>query len=151
LRCYLAGFQRDEQRKSIQSRRCDLSEADLVQQTFTTLAQTALLPIDARAHDDPAASSLLEAAFAGAVISGQTAYDWTYLALAVGLDCQMGTADEKFFQALQGGAIAKYLGWWLISDGLRCRTSRNNRAYYCVKNRRAAIFAACLIYVCIDR
>jgi hypothetical protein len=85
--------------------------ADFVQQTFTTLAQTALLPIDARAHDDPATFPLLEAAFAGAVISGQMVYDWTYLALAVGLDCQMVTADEKFFQALGGGAIAKYLGW----------------------------------------
>jgi predicted nucleic acid-binding protein len=88
-----------------------LSEANLVRQPVTTLAQAALLPIDARAHDDPATSPLLEAAFAGAVISGQTVYDWTYLALAVGLDCQMVTADEKFFQALRGGAIAKYLGW----------------------------------------
>jgi hypothetical protein len=48
--------------------------ADFVRQPVTTLAQTALLPIDARAHDDPATSPLLEAAFAWAVISGQTVY-----------------------------------------------------------------------------
>src|SRR5262245_27783673 len=32
------------------------------------------------------ASTLLGAAFAGAVQTGQTVYDWTYLALAVSLD-----------------------------------------------------------------
>jgi len=57
------------------------------------------------------ASPLLEAAFAGAVKSAQTVYDWTYLALAVWLDCQVVTADEKFYLALGNGAIAKHVCW----------------------------------------
>jgi predicted nucleic acid-binding protein len=55
------------------------------------------------------ASPLLEAAFAGALQTAQTVYDWTYLALAVTLDCQMVTADEKFYLALRGGALVKHL------------------------------------------
>jgi predicted nucleic acid-binding protein len=54
---------------------------------------------------------LLEAAFNGAVQSAQTVYDWTYLALAVALDCSVVTADEKFYLALQRGALAGHLCW----------------------------------------
>jgi predicted nucleic acid-binding protein len=57
------------------------------------------------------ATPLLEAAFDGAVQSAQTVYDWTYLALAVALDCPMVTADEKFYLALRSGALAKHLCW----------------------------------------
>ncbi len=57
------------------------------------------------------ASPLLEVAFDGAVQSAQTVYDWTYLTLAVSLDCPMVTADEKFYLALRGGALASYLCW----------------------------------------
>jgi predicted nucleic acid-binding protein len=56
-------------------------------------------------------SPMLEAAFDGAVQSTQTVYDWTYLALAVALDCPMVTADEKFYLALRGGALAGHLCW----------------------------------------
>ncbi len=54
---------------------------------------------------------LLEVAFIGALQTAQTVYDWTYLALAVSLNCQMATADEKFYQAIQNGALAKHILW----------------------------------------
>lgn len=54
---------------------------------------------------------LLEVAFAGALQTAQTVYDWTYLALAVSLNCQMVTADEKFYKALRTGLPAKHLLW----------------------------------------
>lgn len=57
------------------------------------------------------ASPLLKPAFEGAARSGHTVYDWTYLALAVALDCEMVTADEKFYQALSSGSLARHLCW----------------------------------------
>ncbi len=57
------------------------------------------------------ASPLLEPAFEGATQSTQTVYDWTYLALAVALDCAMVTADEKFYLALESGPLARHLCW----------------------------------------
>jgi predicted nucleic acid-binding protein len=56
-------------------------------------------------------SPLLEAAFDGAIQSMQTVYDWTYLSLAVALDCTMVTADEKFYLALQSGPLASHICW----------------------------------------
>jgi len=56
-------------------------------------------------------TSLLDVAFAGALQTAQTVYDWTYLALAVSLNCQMVMADEKFYKALQHGPLAKHLVW----------------------------------------
>ncbi len=50
-------------------------------------------------------------AFIGATSSGQTVYDWTYLALAVSLSCEMVTADEKFFQALGNTPLKSNLKW----------------------------------------
>lgn len=54
---------------------------------------------------------LLETAYAGALETAQTVYDWTYLALAVSLNCQMVTADERFYLALQGSGHARHLLW----------------------------------------
>lgn len=54
---------------------------------------------------------LLEAAFAGAIKTAQTVYDWTYLALAVSLNCQMVTADARFYRALQASRHAHHLLW----------------------------------------
>ena len=39
--------------------------------------------------------ALLESSFVGAELTGQTVYDWSYLALAVSLNCKMVTADES--------------------------------------------------------
>ena len=54
---------------------------------------------------------LLKPAFEGALRAAQTVYDWTYLALAVSLNCQMVTADEKFYRTLLGGPLAANLLW----------------------------------------
>lgn len=56
-------------------------------------------------------SPLLKPAFEGAARSAQTVYDWTYLALAVSLNCQMVTADDKFYRALSNGPLAGHLLW----------------------------------------
>jgi predicted nucleic acid-binding protein len=56
-------------------------------------------------------TSLLSAAYTGAVLSSLTVYDWTYLALAVSLDCEFVTADEKFYRALVAPRLKKNLLW----------------------------------------
>jgi predicted nucleic acid-binding protein len=55
--------------------------------------------------------TILKAAYIGAEITGQTVYDWTYLALAVSLSCQFLTADERFYKALRTTSMKKYLIW----------------------------------------
>lgn len=55
--------------------------------------------------------SLLRAAFAGARLSGQTVYDWSYLTLAVSLSCEFVTADERFYKAMKNTTLKKYLVW----------------------------------------
>jgi Predicted nucleic acid-binding protein, contains PIN domain len=54
---------------------------------------------------------ILNAAFTGAEATGQTAYDWSYLALAVSLSCPFVTADERFFKALANSRLSKNLMW----------------------------------------
>jgi predicted nucleic acid-binding protein len=56
-------------------------------------------------------AGLLEPAFDAALLTGQTVYDCTYLALAVALGCQMVTADEKFYRALAATPLAANLLW----------------------------------------
>lgn len=55
--------------------------------------------------------SLLKAAFTGALLSGQTVYGWSYLALAVSLSCQFVTADEQFYKAIETTKLQKHLLW----------------------------------------
>lgn len=55
--------------------------------------------------------TLLNAAFAGAQASGQTVYDWSYLALAISLSCEFITADERFYNALKNTPLKKHLVW----------------------------------------
>ena len=54
---------------------------------------------------------LLNAAYIGAILSGLTVYDWTYMALAVTLYCEFVTADEKLFKSLEKTKLKKYLVW----------------------------------------
>lgn len=54
---------------------------------------------------------LLKTAFTGAQLSGQTVYDWSYLALAVSLSCEFITADKELYQALENTTLKKYLVW----------------------------------------
>lgn len=50
-----------------------------------------------------------KSSFTGADITGQTVYDWTYLALAISLSCEFVTADEKFYKALENTAFGANL------------------------------------------
>ena len=52
-----------------------------------------------------------KAAFVGAELTGQTVYDWTYLALALSLSCQFVTADEKFYKAMRKTSLKDHLLW----------------------------------------
>jgi predicted nucleic acid-binding protein len=54
---------------------------------------------------------LIKSAYAGAESTGQTVYDWTYLALAISLSCEFATADEKFYQALEKTPLRANLLW----------------------------------------
>ncbi len=55
--------------------------------------------------------SVVRSAFTGAVETGQTVYDWTYLALAVALSCEFVTADEKFYRAIEQTKLRKNIKW----------------------------------------
>ena len=54
---------------------------------------------------------LLEPAYELAVKTKQTVYDCLYLALAIALDCQFATADEKFCQALAPTRLNSHVLW----------------------------------------
>lgn len=56
-------------------------------------------------------SKLLNSAFTGALETGQSYYDWTYLALAIALECNLVTADRRFFIALRNTRFKKYAVW----------------------------------------
>ena len=55
--------------------------------------------------------ALLQSAYTGAESTGQTVYDWTYLALALALSCEFVTADEKFYRALEKTPLGAHLFW----------------------------------------
>jgi len=54
---------------------------------------------------------IIVSAYAGANATGQTVYDWMYLALAISLSCEFVTADEKFYNALQNTPFKSNLKW----------------------------------------
>lgn len=54
---------------------------------------------------------LIKSAYAGAEATGQTVYDWTYLALAISIGCEFVTADEKFYKALEKTQFKSGLKW----------------------------------------
>jgi len=53
----------------------------------------------------------LRSAYTGAEATGQTVYDWTYLALAISLSCEFVTADERFYKAVSTTAVASNIKW----------------------------------------
>jgi predicted nucleic acid-binding protein len=57
------------------------------------------------------ARPLVQAALEIAVASGRTCYDSLYVALAVHMNCQFVTADEKLYNALQGGPLGSRILW----------------------------------------
>jgi predicted nucleic acid-binding protein len=56
-------------------------------------------------------ASIIKSAFTGAMMTNQTVYDWTYLALALSLGCEFVTADERFYKALEKTKLKKHLLW----------------------------------------
>src|SRR5215210_3840993 len=54
---------------------------------------------------------IIKSAYAGAESTGQTVYDWTYLALAVSLSCEFVIADARFYKALGNTSLKKNLLW----------------------------------------
>ena len=60
---------------------------------------------------------MLEPALEVALDTSRTVYDSCYVALAMLADCQLVTADQKFFNALRGGSYATYLCWVADVEG----------------------------------
>ena len=56
-------------------------------------------------------SLVIEPALEVAFDTDRTVYDGCYLALAMLVDCQLVTADQKFFNALKDGSYAIHLCW----------------------------------------
>ena len=54
---------------------------------------------------------IIKSAYAGAAMTNQTVYDWTYLALALSLGYEFVTADERFYKALEKTKLKKHLLW----------------------------------------
>jgi predicted nucleic acid-binding protein len=54
---------------------------------------------------------VLEGAVEIALGTGRSVYDSVYLALAVGLNCQLVTADERFANALADGPLGRHVLW----------------------------------------
>ncbi|HVF27509.1 MAG TPA: type II toxin-antitoxin system VapC family toxin [Pyrinomonadaceae bacterium] len=55
--------------------------------------------------------NFINAAYFGAEQTKQTVYDWTYLALAIALNCEFVTADERFYKALETTKLKQHLQW----------------------------------------
>ena len=55
--------------------------------------------------------ALLEPAFQGAQETGQSVYDWTYLSLAISLNCKFVTADRKFYIGLRKTRFKGHAVW----------------------------------------
>ena len=56
-------------------------------------------------------ASNIKSAFTGALMTNQTVYDWTYMALALSLNCQFVTADKRFYEAIEKTKLKKQLLW----------------------------------------
>lgn len=54
---------------------------------------------------------LLSSAVSGAINTGQTVYDWTYLSLAIALSAPFVTADRRFYNALSSTKFSGHLIW----------------------------------------
>jgi predicted nucleic acid-binding protein len=80
----------------------------LLDGSFYLNAPELIQRVNVRLHSH---SQTASAAFVGAELTGQTVYDWSYLALAVALSCQFVTADEKFYKALEKTGLKQNLLW----------------------------------------
>jgi predicted nucleic acid-binding protein len=64
-----------------------------------------------------AAERWAEAAVDLAMRQGVTVYDSLYLALAVGTECRVVTADRRLFEACRSGPLAQAVSWVEEIDG----------------------------------
>jgi predicted nucleic acid-binding protein len=53
----------------------------------------------------------IKSAYTGAIMTGQTVYDWSYLALAIALSCEFVTADERFYKIIEQTAFKTNIKW----------------------------------------
>jgi len=74
-------------------------------------AKAALEAIQAQPLQIYSSFSLVLDAFDMAAINQRAVYDCVYLTLAVTCQCQMVTADEKFFNSLRQTPLSKSLCW----------------------------------------
>ena len=74
-------------------------------------ALTALDGVAAVPMQSYALLPLLPSALQIAMETGRTVYDSFYVALAVQQECQLVTADQRLFNALQGGPYAGRIVW----------------------------------------
>jgi predicted nucleic acid-binding protein len=75
------------------------------------VAESALKSLRAQSIELHSHSELLEPAFWGAMETGRSVYDWTYLSLAIALDCVFVTADRKFFLSLRNTRFRRHAAW----------------------------------------
>jgi predicted nucleic acid-binding protein len=68
----------------------------------------AILDVDLRTFNS---QRLISQALEIAIVVQQAVYDCVYLTLAIVNQCQMVTADERFYNALQNHALASHLCW----------------------------------------
>lgn len=54
---------------------------------------------------------LLGSALDAALALGRSVYDCTYLALAIGLEAPLVTADRRLIEAISGGSVKRYVRW----------------------------------------
>jgi len=80
-------------------------------QDQTERARMALEALVAQPLQVHSSTALIASAFEMALETKRAVYDCIYLALAVEHQCQMVTADEKFFNALQLSPLAASLCW----------------------------------------
>jgi len=79
-------------------------ESDTVRASLTAFKKDVSLSVHSHHH-------LIEPAIAGALATGQTVYDWMYMALAVSMSANFVTADRRFFLALKKTDLASQITW----------------------------------------
>lgn len=80
-------------------REIPIAEIEAISVALTTACPAALYP----------SSALLQGALSVALAYDRSVYDSLYLSLAVGEDCPLVTADERFSKALQDTDLGRYI------------------------------------------
>lgn len=78
----------------------DADQSSVIAETFLTQNIT-IYPLN----------GLLVPALKGAISHGQSVYDWTYLALAISLECKFITADRRFFLSMRSTTFKNHVMW----------------------------------------